>query len=252
MPYSPMFFQHRPCMVAPSCYDSVWRFALWFMLLFALAPVVGIVLKIVLLVMSTCCMFWPLIALAYLSTRCDASACCDMDINQMKQCNTKSKRCQPTSAQHEASRAHKEKQYAMWEGADMYGLTIEIPGIRQADLTITAHAAQAGTKSTPCVVVTGATNGRKVDTTVRLPHDADPDHATVEHADGVLSLTVPKIPKRSIHLAVASVPPAKPTAVETPKDLQEAAAAAAETKSPNEEGNDEGWERWEVQETAKQ
>merc|ERR1712146_577032 len=77
-------------------------------------------------------------------------------------------------------------------------------GIRQADLTLTAHAAHVQTGAAPSVTLKGTTKDRQVDLTVRLPRDANPEHATAEHANGQLKLAVPKIPKRTIPLVVSS------------------------------------------------
>jgi len=138
------------------------------------------------------------------------------------------------------------------EGAEVYHLTIDVPGIRQADLTLTAHAAHVQTGAAPSVTLKGTTKDRQVDLTVRLPRDANPEHATAEHANGQLKLAVPKIPKRTIPLVVSSPEPAPTSApsVElppppcTPKSahvpstpvLQECAPDAANVQAPPEHG----------------
>eukprot|EP00908_Phaeocystis_cordata_P004149 Transcript_14538.p1 GENE.Transcript_14538~~Transcript_14538.p1 ORF type:complete len:406 (+),score=95.67 Transcript_14538:96-1220(+) len=128
--------------------------------------------------------------------------------------------------------------------ADAYHLTLAVPGFRSDDLQVDAHAGCARLGRAPRVTVVGAaaappaaagvdshatsTPPRAVERVVALPHDADPEAATVRLADGLLELTVPRV-KRTISIAAPSAarPAPAPTAVAEPAAVAVAVAVAA-------------------------
>lgn len=90
------------------------------------------------------------------------------------------------------------------EGPEPKRYTITLPacGIRAADLEVTAA---------PRVLkVEGETKrtGAKVKRSFVLPRDAGFDHARASHVDGCLTVTMPKKPKLTKHIAVAQAAPA--------------------------------------------
>jgi len=71
-----------------------------------------------------------------------------------------------------------------------YAFAVEAPGVKMTDVTIESHA-------DPCrVTVKGETvtnsHTHFVNYSVRLPDDADVEAATAEHADGLITVSVPK------------------------------------------------------------
>jgi len=103
-----------------------------------------------------------------------------------------------------------------------YVINVLAPGVRIDDFDVTAKD--------ELLTIKGQTGSRAVGQQIRLPRDADTDAATATHADGILTLTVPKraapVP-RTIEVKIGSP--------EEPEAEQEAAsgeAAANEAVAP--------------------
>ena len=93
------------------------------------------------------------------------------------------------------------------------------PGIRMDDFEVSVKD--------DCLIVKGETGGRSVDQTLRLPRDADSEVARAYHADGILTIDVPKravAPARSIEIKVGK--PAEATASSSTLPSQEEAPKA--------------------------
>lgn len=98
--------------------------------------------------------------------------------------------------------------------ADAYHLTVDVPGIRRTDLSVTAQPWSARTGTVPTITIAGTTNNAKVHRVVRLPRDAEADQARVSYADGQLALVVPRATSTAQTIAVhaASTAPSAATA----------------------------------------
>jgi len=129
---------------------------------------------------------------------------------------------------------------------DAYSFTVDVPGIGQDDLTVTAHPWSARTAELPRITVAGqgACTGAKVDRTLVLPRDADVENVSVAYAHGQLRLSVPRAKKQSVRIvlksaAAAPVPPPSPPATEPV--LREVTPDAKNVQAPSDEGEAE-WE----------
>jgi len=99
---------------------------------------------------------------------------------------------------------------SMTVNAEAYLVNVSAPGVATTDLDVKMQAGEP-----PELTVKGATKSRgAVDRTIFLPTDAAVDAATAAHADGLLTITVPRKqgpPPKTIHIAPAAATPSAAT-----------------------------------------
>jgi len=163
---------------------------------------------------------------------------CGMAAKREAKCGAPTKRAEPPPAptQHKVD---------LSASAEAYPLAVNVPGIAQDDLRVSAQPWSARSGEAPSVTIDGATNGIKVHRAVRLPKDAQTEQATVKYANGQLTMLVPKVKTRALTIAVTAAPAptaASGPAAAAPPVVREATPHASNVQQPEESCSEEEME----------
>lgn len=148
------------------------------------------------------------------------------------------KRTKPPPATHQSS-------CDVWASAEAYHVTVDVPGIGQDELTVTAQPWSARCGELPRLTVQGATEAIRVHRSLALPRDADAERAAVTYAHGQLKIIVPRAETRALSIPVQHAPapaaaaPATDAPVGAPPVLREVTPDASNVQLPEEAAEEE-------------
>merc|ERR1719263_902250 len=163
----------------------------------------------------------------------------------MTACCSGQKRSKPPPATHLA--------VEVGASAEDYNVTVDVPGIAQDELAVSAQSWSARSGELPRLTVHDATEASRVHRTLVLPRDADAEQASVTYAHGQLKISVPRAKQHALSIAVrhAATPAAAaaPAAATPPAGaapvISEVTPDASNVQLPQEEAAVESENEWE-------